>query len=196
MSAGQSGEDRRSLQSGLGQSGPMTARVPRMCGLGDTVKFFGTINPLVFIWQEHIPPLDCQANYPRRHPRRGLNFSRAGSGPSGRWSAGDQAAHGIAPGHEPLVVVINLVNPIEAPRRLQRFCRSERRSWSRILFMPCMGVPSHSQPLISHLAPVFLLNCGTARLSFPTAFLRMGAKLLSLGDLGHFLCLTRSSHPT
>ena len=56
MSAGQSGEDRRSLQSGLGQSGPMTARVPRMCGLGDTVKFFGTINPLVFIWQEHVPP--------------------------------------------------------------------------------------------------------------------------------------------
>jgi hypothetical protein len=78
MSAGQSGEDRRSLQSGLGQSRPVTARVPRMCGLGDTVKFFGTINPLsswVFNWQEHVPPgSTAKLISPAGTPRRGFNF--------------------------------------------------------------------------------------------------------------------------
>ena len=76
----------------------MTARVPRMCGLGDTVKFFGTINPLsswVFNWQEHVPPgSTAKLISPAGTPRRGFNFSRAVAGRPVIAPAGDRMPTG------------------------------------------------------------------------------------------------------
>jgi hypothetical protein len=64
-------------------------------------------------------------------------------------------------------------------------CRAECRSWSRILLMPGLGVPSHPQPLRSHLAPVFLLDLGVAPLSLQAAVFRVSSKFLRLGRPVH-----------
>ena len=53
------------------------------------------------------------------------------------------------------------------------------------LLMPGLGVPSHPQPLLSHLAPVFFLDLGVAPLCLQAAVFRVNAKFLRLGRPVH-----------
>jgi hypothetical protein len=56
---------------------------------------------------------------------------------------------------------------------------------SRILFTPDIGVPSHPQPLRSHLAPVFFLDLGAAPLCLQAAVYRAISIFLRLGRPVH-----------
>ena len=55
----------------------------------------------------------------------------------------------------------------------------------RLLITPGIGVPSHPQPLLSHLAPVFFLDLGAALLCLQTTGFRVISIFLRLGRPVH-----------
>jgi hypothetical protein len=67
-----------------------------------------------------------------------------------------------------------------SPRRFPKYLPRRMPIMALLLITPGIGVPSHPQPLLSHLAPVFFLDLGAALLCLQTTVFRVISIFLRL----------------